>query len=195
MRKPFMALAFAALMFATSLNAGQTGRFLDSEGNVREKPDSKAKLLFSSTAGQEFTVLEKQGEKWLKIQLKDGRTGWTSVINVKLDAPAASKEEKKNTTARQAVKEPLPATDEDEGEGEEEDESDSSSEPGSDLAAENSRLKDEVERLQQEKMMIESSTLQSQALIDKLKNDLRQITAAKEKLEAEIRQLKQATGK
>ena len=95
MRKPFMALALAALMFTTSLNAAQTGRFLDSEGNVRDKPDSKAKLLFSSTAGEEFTVLERQGEKWLKVQLKDGRTGWTSVINVKLDTPATPKEEKK----------------------------------------------------------------------------------------------------
>ena len=47
-----MALALAALMFTTSLNAAQTGRFLDSEGNVRDKPDSKAKLLFSSTAGE-----------------------------------------------------------------------------------------------------------------------------------------------
>ena len=43
--------------------------------------------------------------------------------------------------------------------------------------------------------MIESSTMQSQALIDKLKEDLRKMTAAKEKLEAEVRQLKQQTGK
>jgi len=193
MRKPFMALALAALMFTTSLNAAQTGRFLDSEGNVRDKPDSKAKLLFSSTAGEEFKVLERQGEKWLKVQLKDGRTGWTSVINVKLDTPATPKEEKKNTTAWQARKEPLPTTDKDESDSDSE--PNSSSESGSDLAAENSRLKDEIEKLQQEKMMIESSTLQSQVLIDKLKNDLRQMTALKEKLEAEIRQLKQSAGK
>ncbi len=191
MRKPCMALAFAALMFTAGLNAAQTGRFLDSEGNVREKPDSKARLLFSSTAGEEFTVLERQGEKWLKIQLKDGRTGWTSIINVKLDAPAPPKEEKKSTTAWQARKEPLPS--EDQKNEESVSASGSGSEP--DLKAENTRLKDEVERLQQEKMMIESSTLQSQALIDKLKDDLRKMTAAKEKLETEIRQLKQQTGK
>ncbi len=203
MRKPFIALAFATLMFATTLNAAQTGKFIDSEGNVREKPETKAKIVFVSTAGQEFTVLEKQGEKWLKVQLKDGKTGWTNVINVKLDAPATPKEEKKNTTAWQARKEPLPSADKDKDEDEDEDEnesdleseSESSSESGSDLKAENSRLKDEVERLQQEKMMIESSTLQSQAIIDKLKDDLRKMTALKEKLDAEIRQLKQQAGK
>lgn len=188
MRKPFMAMTLAALMFTAGLNAAQTGRFLDSEGNVREKPDSKAKLLFSSTAGEEFTVLERQGEKWLKIQLKDGRNGWTSVINVKLDAPATQKEEKKSTTAWQARKEPLPTENQ-------ESEKSISGSSESDLEAENSRLKEELERLQQEKMMIESSTLQSQALIDKLKDDLRKMTSAKEKLEAEIRQLKQQAGK
>lgn len=183
MRKPFMALAFAALMVTTSLNAVQTGRFIDSEGNVREKPDGKAKLLFSSTAGEEFTVLERQGEKWLKIQLKDGRTGWTSVINVKFDAAGAGGEEKKAAPVVPTKPEPqIPANQ-------------NISDGNSDLKAENTRLKDEIDRLQQEKMMIESSTMQSQTLIDKLKDDLRKMTAAKEKLEAEIRQLKQQAGK
>ena len=183
MRKPLMALTLAALIITAGLNAAQTGRFLDSEGNVREKPDSKAKLLFSSTAGEEFTVLERQGEKWLKIQLKDGRTGWTSVINVKLDAASAGGEEKKAEPAAPTKPEPQIQANQNASDG------------NSDLKAENARLKDEVDRLQQEKMMIESSTMQSQALIDKLKEDLRKMAAAKEKLEAEVRQFKQQTGK
>lgn len=195
MRKPFIALAFATLMFATTLNAAQTGKFIDSEGNVREKPETKAKIVFVSTAGQEFTVLEKQGEKWLKVQLKDGKTGWTNIINVKLDAPATPKEEKKSTTAWQARKEPLPPADGNGSELNSNSESASSSASGSDLKAENARLKEEVEKLQQEKMMIESSTVQSQAIIDKLKDDLRKMTALKEKLDSEIRQLKQQAGK
>ncbi|NCB47348.1 hypothetical protein EOM81_10080 [bacterium] len=60
------------------------GKFLDSESNVREAASTKSKILFVPKAGEEFRVISRDGQKWLKVQLKDGREGWTNIINVNL---------------------------------------------------------------------------------------------------------------
>ena len=165
------------LLLLPALNAGgETGKFLDSEGNVREKPEAKAKLLFTSKAGEQFSVLERLGEKWVKVKMQDGRAGWTSVINVKFDIPALAMPEKKSVVVEPQQSGPVTAS-----QGQ--------------LQEENDRLKQEVSRLEQEKMLIESSSNQSQFLFEKLKAELKEMTALKDKLEAENRKLKEQTGK
>ncbi len=177
----FLAVFAACLLFNPA--QGATGRFVDSEGNVREQPDTKAKLLFTSKSGEEFTVIERLGAKWVRVKLKDGRSGWTNIVNVKLDAVSAVKKEEPAAIQKSAAPVLAPAV--------------VSSTPAADdrqLKEENDRLKQEIARLEQEKMLVESSSSQSQFTIDKLKEELRQMTAVKEQLEAEIRELKKSTG-
>lgn len=180
-----MALAVFAACLLLNPAQGATGRFVDSEGNVREQPDTKAKLLFTSKAGEEFTVIERLGAKWVRVKLKDGRSGWTNIVNVKLDAAsAATKSVEKAPEPAPVMAAPVLTP------------SQSTVPAGSDssLREENDRLKQEIARLEQEKMLVESGSSQSQFTIDKLKEELRQMTAIKEQLEAEVRELKKTAG-
>ena len=179
MKRMALMMAVVAVFFLTGTVRGESGRFVDSAGNVREQPDAKGKLLFTSQAGDAFTVIERLGAKWVRVRLKDGRSGWTNVINVKFD-PAAAVEKvsdiavpgKPAVVAQELSAKDMNAA----GSGE--------------LLAENQRLKDEIARLEQEKMLIESSSTQSQFVIEKLKEELRKMTEQKEQLAAENRQLK-----
>ncbi len=179
-----MALAAFAACLLLNPAQGATGRFVDSEGNVREQPDTKAKLLFTSKAGEEFTVIERLGAKWVRVKLKDGRSGWTNIVNVKLDATAATKSVEKAPEPAPVMAAPVSTP------------SQATVSAGSDssLREENDRLKQEIARLEQEKMLVESGSSQSQFTIDKLKEELRQMTAIKEQLEAEVRELKKTAG-
>ncbi|HNX75066.1 MAG TPA: SH3 domain-containing protein [Candidatus Rifleibacterium sp.] len=179
MKRIALLMAVAAAFFLTGPVCGESGRFLDSAGNVREQPDAKGKLLFTSQAGDEFTVIERLGAKWVRVQLKDGRSGWTNVINVKFD-PVAAVEKASDVAApgKPAITNLAPPT------------KDTNAAGSGELLAENQRLKDEVARLEQEKMLIESSSTQSQFVIEKLKEELRKMTEQKEQLAAENRQLK-----
>jgi hypothetical protein len=71
------------LLFASCLiplSAQSRGVFIDNESNVRDGPAKDAKILFMSTKGVHFDILESSG-KWYKITLENGSTGWTNKIN------------------------------------------------------------------------------------------------------------------
>lgn len=85
---------FLSTFFCGLLLANETiGRFLDAESNVREGASAKSKILFVSKTGEEFKVIGRDGQKWLKVQLRDGREGWTNIINVKLETLPSSENE------------------------------------------------------------------------------------------------------
>ncbi|MCG8567490.1 MAG: SH3 domain-containing protein [Desulfobacterales bacterium] len=46
-----------------------------SKCNVRSKPSTKGRILFTVEKGVPFKVVKKQGD-WLKIQHADGESGW-----------------------------------------------------------------------------------------------------------------------
>ncbi len=84
-------ISFHAPLPAFCAPGGTIGRgeFIDSEGNVRETPDIKAKILQIPPKGTRVSVLRQQG-KWYLVEFADGKTGWTNRINLRVDTAPVS---------------------------------------------------------------------------------------------------------